>query len=204
MSEILKIRTAPCLAATVMFLGLIASAVANAAPVPGDVPRHAAEALALAQKWRPDAMLIQVQARQSMDYALEFGFRSPSTANRFSATYANGRMTSQAQPPVSANDGGAIPLPFLDLPAALAQARRQGMSSTLKEASLDVENSGGHATLAWSPPGEHRSLSLCLHGQCRARRAAREQYGCGQRGQHVPCGRAARFSNPRGHALAGG
>jgi TPR repeat protein len=96
-------------------------------------------------------MLIQVQARQSMDYALEFGFRSPSTANRFSATYANGRVISQIQPPVSAKDGGAIPLPFLDLPAALLQAKQQGMSSSLKEASLDIEgSSGGRATLTWS------------------------------------------------------
>jgi hypothetical protein len=129
----------------------MASAIANAAPVPGDVPRHAAEALALAQKWQRDAILIAVGARQSTDYALEFGFRSRSTANRFSATYANGRMTSQVQPPVSANDGGAIPIPFLDLPAALLQAKRQGMSSSLKEASLDVEGgSGGRATLTWS------------------------------------------------------
>ncbi len=151
MHGILKRRTAPCIAATVVFFGLIVSAIANAAPVPGDVPRHAAEALALAQKWQRDAILIAVGTRQSMDYALEFGFRSRSTANRFSATYANGRMTSQVQPPVSANDGGAIPLPFLDLPAALLQAKRQGMSSSLKEASLDVEGgSGGRATLTWS------------------------------------------------------
>jgi tetratricopeptide (TPR) repeat protein len=151
MNGILKGRAKKCTAAAVMFVGLIASAIANAATVPGDVPRHAAEALALAHKWRPDAMLIQVQARQSMDYALEFGFRSPSTANRFSATYTNGRMISQIQPPVSAKDGGAIPLPFLDLPAALLQAKQQGMSSSLKEASLDIEgSSGGRATLTWS------------------------------------------------------
>jgi tetratricopeptide (TPR) repeat protein len=151
MNGILKGRAKKCTAAAVMFVGLIASAIANAATVPGDVPRHAAEALALAHKWRPDAMLIQVQARQSMDYALEFGFRSPSTANRFSATYANGRMISQVQPPVSAKDGGAIALPFLDLPAALLQAKQQGMSSSLKEASLDIEgSSGGRATLTWS------------------------------------------------------
>ncbi len=151
MRGILKRRTGPCLAATVMFFGLIASATANAAPVPGDVPRHAADALALAQKWQRDAILIAVRSRQSTDYALEFGFRSPSTANRFSATYANGRMSSQVQPPVSANDGGAIPLPFLDLPAALQQARQQGMSSTLKEASLDVSGAaGGRAVLNWS------------------------------------------------------
>jgi TPR repeat protein len=151
MNGILKGRAKKCTAAAVMFVGLIASAIANAATVPGDVPRHAAEALALAHKWRPDAMLIQVQARQSMDYALEFGFRSPSTANRFSATYTNGRMISQVQPPVSAKDGGAIALPFLDLPAALLQAKQQGMSSSLKEASLDIEgSSGGRATLTWS------------------------------------------------------
>jgi hypothetical protein len=149
MHEILKRQTAKCLAATVIFFGLITSAIAS--PVPSDVPRHAAEALALAQKWQHDAILIAVQTRQSTDYALEFGFRSPSTGNRFSATYANGRMTSRVQPPISANDSGAIPLSFLDLPAALLQAKGQGMSSTLKEASLDVAGtSGGRATLTWS------------------------------------------------------
>jgi hypothetical protein len=151
MNGFLKSRATIGLAATIMLFGLVASEIANAASVPGDVPRHAAEALALAHKWRPDAMLTQVQARQSMDYALEFGFRSPSTANRFSATYTNGRMISQIQPPVSAKDGGAIPLPFLDLPAALLQAKQQGMSSSLKEASLDIEgSSGGRTTLTWS------------------------------------------------------
>lgn len=138
-------------ATAVAFFAFIASASANGGPVPSDVPRHAAEALALAHKWRPDAILIAVQTRESMNYALEFGFRSPSTANRFSATYANGRMTSQVQPPVSANDGGAIPLQFMDLSAALAQARQQGMSSSLKEASLDVAgSSGGRPVLTWS------------------------------------------------------
>jgi TPR repeat protein len=151
MNGILKSRTAKCVAATIMFFGLIASVIANEPPVPSDVPRHAAEALALAQKWQHDAILIAVGTRQTMNYALEFGFRSPSTASRFSATYANGRMTSQVQPPVSANDGGAIPLPFLDLPAALLQAKQQGMSSALKEASLDVAgSSGGRANLTWA------------------------------------------------------
>jgi hypothetical protein len=60
-------------------------------------------------------------------------------------------MTSQVQPPVSANDGGAIPLQFIELTAALAQARRQGMASSLKEASLDVAgSSGGRTMLTWS------------------------------------------------------
>jgi len=133
--------------ATALFFGFISCAFANEVAVPGDVPRHAAEALALAQRWQRDAILVAVGTRRDTNYALEFGFRSPSTRNRFSATYANGRMNSQVQPPVSANDGGAIPLSFLDLPAALLQAKRQGMSSSLKEASLDGSGSSG---LAWS------------------------------------------------------
>ena len=143
--------TAKCLAATVVFLALSASAIANEAPAPHDVPQHAAEALALAHKWRGDAILIDVRTRQSMDYALEFGFRSPSTTNRFSVIYTNGRTSAQVQPPISASDGGAIPLPFLDLPAALLQAKQQGMSSSLKEASLDVGGySAGRTMLTWS------------------------------------------------------
>ena len=144
-------RHAACLfAAAALLLGIGASASANEA-IPSDVPRHAAEALALAQKWQRDSVLISVRTRQSMNFALEFGFRSASTRNRFSATYANGRMTSQVDPPVSANDGGAIPLPFLDLPLAMAQAKRQGMSSGLKEASLDVGGpAAGGPALTWS------------------------------------------------------
>lgn len=151
MNANLKSRTAKCLAATVVFIALSAPVIANEARPPRDVPQHAAEALALAHKWQRDAILIDVRSRQSMGYALEFGFRSPSTGNRFSATYANGRMSSQVQPPISANDGGAIQLPFLDLPAALVQAKQQGMSSSLKEASLDVAgSSGGRTMLTWS------------------------------------------------------
>lgn len=149
MNGILKRQTWKCVAAPLIFFGLISSAIAAA--IPSDVPRHAAEALALAQKWQRDAMLIDVRARQSMDYALEFGFRSKSTGQRFSATYANGRMISQVEPAVSGNDGGAIPLAFLDLPAAMLQAKRQGMTSALKEASLDVASpAGGPATITWS------------------------------------------------------
>jgi hypothetical protein len=151
MSRIWKGRAAKCVASQLIFIGLIATAIANETPVPGYVPRHAAEALALAQKWRPDAILVAVDIRQSTNYVMEFGFRSPSNRGRFSAAYANGRMTSQVQSPVSANDSGAIPLSFLDLPAALLQAKRNGMSSSLKEASLDVAGSpSGRATLTWS------------------------------------------------------
>jgi tetratricopeptide (TPR) repeat protein len=148
MQGILKSRSAKCAVALLLF-GFITSAIANEASVPADVPRHAAEALALAQRWQRDAILVAVDTRQSTNYALEFGFRSPSAANRFLAIYANGRMTSQVQPPVSANDGGAIPLRFMDLPAAMLKAKQQGLSS-LKEASLDVEGSGSRAQLTWS------------------------------------------------------
>jgi Sel1 repeat len=146
-------RRAPILAGFLSVLISIPAAFAAApsdASVPRDVPRHAAEALALAQKWQRDAILIDVRTRQSMNYALEFGFRSASTQGRFSASYAGGRMTSQVDAPVSASDGGAIPLAFIDLPAALAQARQKGMSSAIKEATLDVSHPGGGTALTWS------------------------------------------------------
>ena len=125
---------------------LLATAPAFAAGLPGEVPRHAAEAMALAQKWQRDAILIAVDTQSGNGYALTFDFRSATTRNRFSASFANGRMTSQVQPPVSANDGGALPLAFLDLPAALAEAKKQGLSSPVKEASLGIE--GGR--VIWS------------------------------------------------------
>ena len=136
--------------AAAFFLALFSLPAFAADVLPRDVPRHAAEALALAQKWQRDAVLIQLSTRQDMQYALQFDFRSASTQNRFSATYANGRMTGAPQPPVSASDGGPIPLQFIDLPDAVAQARSRGLSSAIKEASLDVSHPGGGTVLTWS------------------------------------------------------
>jgi hypothetical protein len=137
--------------AAIAFSAALVSLPAMAADVlPRDVPRHAAEALALAQKWQRDAMLIQLSTKQDMHYALQFDFRSASTRNRFSATYANGRMSGAPQPPVSASDGGQIPLQFIDLPDAVTQARSRGLNASIKEASLDVSHSGGGTVLTWS------------------------------------------------------
>ena len=132
---------------------LLLSAPAFAADLPRDVPRHAAEAMVLAQKWQHDAILIAVDTQSGNDYALQFDFRSASTRNRFSATFANGKMTAAVQPPVSANDGGALPLNFLDLPAAVTQAKQRGLSSPVKEAMLGI--SGGRATWSLEADTDH-------------------------------------------------
>jgi hypothetical protein len=117
---------------------------------PRDVPRRAAEALVLAKKWQSDAILIEVRTREDFDYALDFSFRSPSTKSRFHATYAKGRMNSQVFPPVSnSSDDDPIPLTFIDLPAALAQAQKQGMNTPIKEAWLDVSRSGQGLVVTW-------------------------------------------------------
>lgn len=60
----LRVRAAKS-AAGVTFFALAVSANAGAPPVPGDVPRRAAEAMALAHKWRPDAALVAIQTRQA-------------------------------------------------------------------------------------------------------------------------------------------
>lgn len=67
MLDTLRHGTATCTVAAAMFFAIAALANANEPALPSDVPRRAAEALVLAHKWRPDAILIAVQTRQSVN-----------------------------------------------------------------------------------------------------------------------------------------
>lgn len=122
----------------------------NQSDIPHDVPKAAAQAMQLAQKWHGDAQMIDLRVRASNNYALEFDFRSPSDRSTFYVQSIKGRFTSQVMPPVTtAATGGPLPLEFLDLPAAIAKAKQQGMPAVIKEASLEVV-SGKSMTLAWA------------------------------------------------------
>jgi TPR repeat protein len=117
---------------------LVAQATAPAA-IPHDVPKAAAQAMQLAQKWHGDAQMIDVRVREMNNYALEFDFKSPSDRATFYVQSVKGQFTSQVMPPVTTSaTGGPLPLEFLDLPAAIAQAEQQGMPPVIKEASLQV------------------------------------------------------------------
>jgi TPR repeat protein len=117
---------------------LIAQATAQAG-IPHDVPKAAAQAMQLAQKWHSDAQMIDVRVRETNNYALEFDFKSPSDRSTFYVQSIKGQFTSQVMPPVTTSaTNGPLPLEFLDLPAAIAQAEQQGMPHVIKEASLQT------------------------------------------------------------------
>ena len=122
----------------------------NQSDIPHDVPKAAAQAMQLAQKWHGDAQMTDLRVRASNNYALEFDFRSPSDRSTFYVQSVKGRFTSQVMPPVTTSaTGGPLPLEFLDLPAAIARAQQQGMPSVIKEASLEIVSRKG-VTLAWA------------------------------------------------------
>ena len=128
---------------------LVAQATAPAA-IPHDVPKAAAQAMQLAQKWHGDAQMIDVRVREMNNYALEFDFKSPSDRATFYVQSIKGQFTSQVMPPVTTSaTGGPLPLEFLDLPAAIAQAEQQGMPPVIKEASLQVSGKKG-MPLIWA------------------------------------------------------
>src|ERR1017187_9376526 len=118
--------------------------------IPNDVPRSAAEAMRLAQKWHHDAQMIDLRIRESNNYALEFLFSSPSDESTFYVTLVKAHFTSQVMPPVTTSaTGRPLPLNFLDLPAAIAKAEQRGMPKVIKEAALQ-SSSAESATPAWA------------------------------------------------------
>ena len=127
-----------------------APASADGAQLPRAVPQRAASALALARRWRSDAVLDGVRTKQDSNYALEFSFISPSDKALLDVTDANGQMTSQPFPPATnAGPVTGIPLHFVDLSDAVDAAKRHGMPPAVKEANLEASNSAGGPLLVW-------------------------------------------------------
>ena len=122
---------------------ILASVAGAAEPVeiPHDVPKAAGDAMRLAQKWHSDAEMIDLRVRESNNYVLEFNFISPSDRSTFYVQLTKGKFTSQVMPPVTtAATGEPLPLDFLDLPSAIAQAEQRGMPHVIKEADLQASS----------------------------------------------------------------
>jgi TPR repeat protein len=118
--------------------------------LPHDVPKAAADAMRLAQKWHSDAQMIDLRVRESNNYILEFNFNSPSDRSTLYVQLIKGQFASQVMPPVTTSaTSDPLPLAFLDLPAAIAQAEQRGMPHAIKEADLQSFNSD-NPKLAWA------------------------------------------------------
>jgi len=112
--------------------------------IPADLPRRAAEGLARARQWHADAQLMDIDIN---DYAnnghflVKYDFFSPGDGTGLVVS-ENGAL------PVGAANWGTVPIPagFLDLPAALEQARRHGLTGPFNKALLRVGDRG----LVWT------------------------------------------------------
>jgi tetratricopeptide (TPR) repeat protein len=126
-------------------LALATCACAGACSAQSGLPGKAAAGLATARRWRSDAVLVGVQAQ---DYAgngrffLTYSFYSPSAGTGFWIISAPGQSDQTREAgPVS---WGTQPIPpdFLDLPAAIAQARKAGMGAVVDHATLRAGSQG--------------------------------------------------------------
>jgi hypothetical protein len=136
--------------AAILLAGAAIAETSALPAIPHDLPKAAAQAMQLAQKWHSDAKMIDLRVRESNNYAAEFDFQSPSDRSTFYVQSINGHLASQVMPPVTTSaTGGPLPLEFLDLPAALAKAEQQGMPKVVKEASLQISD-GKDAMLVWA------------------------------------------------------
>lgn len=122
--------------------------VSQAQSIPSGIPLQAAAAMAKAKQWRADAILVMVEVydfSRSGKFALRFSFYSPSDQTGLWVT-PDAPGGNAVHPPGPVNWGTqAIPKNFLDLPAAVQQARAIGMQGPMDHAILRVWPNG----LAW-------------------------------------------------------
>jgi hypothetical protein len=115
-----------------------------AAEIPSGVPQKAADALSKAKEWHPDAVLVMIEANdyaKNGNFQLKFSFFSPSDhTGLWIISTSSGSQSMQA----GAVNWGTQPISgnFLDLPAAIAQARSAGMGNIVDHAMLRVGNHG--------------------------------------------------------------
>jgi len=113
---------------------------AQSQEIPSGFPEKAEAALAAARHWRSDAELMLLEVT---DYAnngqfqIKYSFFSPSDGTGLVVMDNNSL-------PVGAANWGATPIPaqFLDLPAAVQQARVHGLQGTFNHAILRVGDHG--------------------------------------------------------------
>jgi hypothetical protein len=125
--------------------GLAEVSSAQQESVPAGIPQQAFSALLKAKQWRQDAVLVMVEVN---DYAgngaftTQFSFYSPSnqTGLWVITGVPGGSVVKQAG---AVNWGTqALPVSFLDLPAALQKARAKGMQGKMDHAMLRVVSGG--------------------------------------------------------------
>jgi tetratricopeptide (TPR) repeat protein len=126
-------------------LALLASACAGVSSAQAGLPAKAAAGLVTARHWQSDAVLVSIEAQ---DYArngrffLTFSYCSPSAGTGLWIVSAPGQGD-QVKEAGTVNWGTRpIPAEFLDLPAAIAQARRSGMGAAVDHATLRAGSEG--------------------------------------------------------------
>src|SRR5205823_111673 len=115
------------------------------ADVPAGIPQKAAAGLAKAKQWRPDAILVMVEANdyaKNGNFQLKLSYYSPSNHAGLWIITGGGAPDNVMQAGTVNWGTQAIPSDFLDLPPAIAQAKKSGMGATVDHAILRAGNQG--------------------------------------------------------------
>src|SRR5690242_9899060 len=126
-------------------LALLASACAGVSSAQAGLPAKAAAGLVTARHWQSDAVLVSIEAQ---DYArngrffLTFSYYSPSAGTGLWIVSAPGQGDQVKEAGTVNWSTRPIPAEFLDLPAAIAQARRSGMGAAVDHATLRAGSQG--------------------------------------------------------------
>jgi hypothetical protein len=113
--------------------------------VPSGIPQQAFAALQKAKQWRQDAILVMVEINDyngTGNFAVKFSFYSPSNGTGLWVIQMGGGSGTVAQAGVVNWGTQPIPMFFLDLPAAVQQARARGLQGKMDHAMLQVTSSG--------------------------------------------------------------
>jgi hypothetical protein len=137
-------RRRPLLLAFAMGLSILPL---DAAQSGSNVSDQASQAAARARQWRSDATLVMIEGEAvSGVFEFRFSFYSPSDQTGM-AILPDGQMWQPGR--VDWGTRG-IPAQFIDLPAAIAQARRMGMSGSVQSVRLMWHQAAGQPErLAW-------------------------------------------------------
>ncbi len=136
--------------------------------LPSGLPDLASRARGVAQGWRPDAELVEIEFEQRDNHQwnardeVQLSYVSPASGGGLVMTIAVDGTRFFAHAVVNWGSG-AIPDGFLDLPAVWAIARQHGLMPPLARANLRIWQPGDAPILAWqvsASRGEKRGVSL--------------------------------------------
>ena len=122
--------------------------------LPKDIPELTAAATKRARQWKKDAAAVSVEFREVNAPNLKgpevrYSFISPSDGTGLMLTVTEGGVsTHEFQQKVNWGDNPLPPV-FVDLPAAVVSARRNGMKGPINSASLRIYDAHGVTALAW-------------------------------------------------------